>query len=116
VLKELPVRRFLVTSGFRRLQESKVRALGFTGWFTAIHIDAIDEPERKGKHGIFQELLVAHGLPPEAVLVVGDNPDSEIEAGNRLGMKTIQILRPGVPRGDNAATHIHNLRELKQFL
>ena len=29
VLKELPVQRFLVTSGFRRLQESKVRALGF---------------------------------------------------------------------------------------
>src|SRR5262245_34621893 len=28
VLKDLPVQRFLVTSGFRRLQESKVRALG----------------------------------------------------------------------------------------
>jgi putative hydrolase of the HAD superfamily len=116
VLKELPVQRFLVTSGFRRLQESKVRALGFADWFAAIHIDAIDELERKGKHGIFQELLTTHGLPPEAVLVVGDNPDSEIEAGNRLGMKTIQILRPGVPRSDKAKAHINGLAELKEFL
>jgi len=116
VVPELPVRRFLVTSGFRRLQESKVRALGFARWFAAIHIDAIDEPERKGKHGLFQELLATHGLRPETVLVVGDNPDSEIEAGNRLGMHTIQILRPGVPRSHKARTHIHNLAALKELL
>ena len=52
--KDLPVRRFLVTSGFRRLQ-SKVRALGFADWFAAIYIDAIDEPNRRGKHGFFQD-------------------------------------------------------------
>lgn len=116
VLKELPVQRFLVTSGFRRLQESKVRALGFAGWFAEIHIDAIDKPARKGKFGIFQELLASHRLHPEEVLVVGDNPDSEIEAGNRLGMKTIQILRPGVPRSSTAAAHIRSLVELKELL
>ncbi len=116
VLKELPGQRFLVTSGFRRLQESKVRALGFADWFTAICIDAIDEPHRRGKEGIFRNLLTTHGRRPDEVLVVGDNPDSEIEAGNRLGMKTIQILRPGVPRSDRATAHIHGLTELKQFL
>jgi len=116
VLKDLPAQRFLVTSGFRRLQESKVRALGFAGWFAAIHIDAIDEPARKGKYGIFQELLATHRLQPEEVLVVGDNPDSEIEAGNRLGMKTIQILRPGVPRSNTATAHIRSLVELKEYL
>jgi HAD superfamily hydrolase (TIGR01549 family) len=116
VIKEFPVQRFLVTSGFRRLQESKVRALGFADWFAAIHIDAIDEPDRKGKYGIFQELLAAHDLQPDEVLVVGDNPDSEIQAGNRLGMKTIQILRPGVPRSDSATRQIHNLAELSELL
>jgi hypothetical protein len=49
VLSELPVERFLVTSGFRRLQESKIRALNFQALFTAVFIDAIDEPARKGK-------------------------------------------------------------------
>jgi putative hydrolase of the HAD superfamily len=49
-------------------------------------------------------------------MVVGDNPDSEIVAGNRLGMKTVQVLRPGVPRGDNATAHINSLNELGELL
>ena len=109
---KLPVQRFLVTSGFRRLQESKVRALGFADRFTAIHIDAIDEPGKKGKQRIFEEILIAHHLSPSEVLVVGDNPDSEIDAGNRLGITTVQILREGVPRGTNASRYIHTLDEL----
>ena len=48
--------------------------------------------------------------------MVGDNPDSEIEAGNRLGIKTVQILRPGVPRGDNATYYVQTLTELKAIL
>jgi hypothetical protein len=31
-------------------------------------------------------------------------------------MTTVQILRPGVPHGDNAAHHIHGLQELRSFL
>lgn len=42
--------------------------------------------------------------------------DSEIAAGNRLGMQTIQILRPGVTRSNAAAAHVNNLTELKKFL
>jgi putative hydrolase of the HAD superfamily len=116
VVKDLPVQRFLVTSGFRRLQESKVRALGFADWFAAIYIDAIDESDRRGKQGIFQDLLTTHRLRPNQVLVVGDNPDSEIAAGNRLGMKTVQVLRPGVPRSERASHHIQGLTELKGLL
>jgi FMN phosphatase YigB (HAD superfamily) len=116
VVKELPLQCFLVTSGFRRLQESKIKALGFAPWFTAIYVDAIDEPERQGKLRIFVDLLKAHGLQPNEVLVVGDNPDSEIEAGNRLGIETVQILRPGVPRSDSADRHIQSLSELQDQL
>jgi len=92
-LAELPAKLFLVTSGFRRLQESKVRALQ-----------------------AFEAILQKHQLSPKEVLVVGDNPDSEIAAGNRLGMTTIQILRPGVPASPAATHHIHTLGELKRFL
>jgi FMN phosphatase YigB (HAD superfamily) len=116
VLRELPVLRFLVTSGFRRLQESKIRALGFRDLFTAVFVDAIDEPNRKGKHGWFAEILQRHALKPGEVLVVGDNPDSEIAAGNKLGAKTVQILRAGVPRGANATRYIRNLGDLQVLL
>jgi len=116
ILSDLPVQRFLVTSGFRRLQKSKIRALGLERLLTAIHVDAIDEPDRKGKRGIFELILDTYHFRPAEVLVVGDSPDSEIEAGNRLGIRTVQILREGVRRTDNATYHIHSLAELRALL
>jgi putative hydrolase of the HAD superfamily len=116
VLAGLPVPRFLVTTGFRRLQESKIAALGLSGQFTEVRIDAVDEPGRKGKQQLFREIQQAFRFAPQQVLVVGDNADSEIRAGNELGMITVQILRPGVPFGRNAAHHIHGLHELQRFL
>src|SRR5919197_4248437 len=56
-LAGLPAMLFLVTSGFRRLQESKIRALQFASLFEGVHVDAIDEADRKGKEGIFKEIL-----------------------------------------------------------
>jgi putative hydrolase of the HAD superfamily len=116
ILAGLPAMLFLVTSGFRRLQESKIRALRFAPLFEGVHVDAIDEAGRKGKGGIFKEILETHQLAPEEVLVVGDNPDSEIEAGNRLGLRTVQILRGGVPRGSNATHYIRSLSELRGLM
>ena len=55
-------------------------------------------------------------LTPQEVLVVGDNPDSEIAAGNQLGITTIQILRLGVPPSPAATHHIRTLTELSGFL
>ncbi|HEY9675897.1 MAG TPA: HAD family hydrolase [Waterburya sp.] len=115
-LSELPVQRFLVTSGFRRLQESKVKALNLEPLFTLICVDAIDEPDRIGKQGLFERILDDYQLTPTEVLVVGDNADSEIEAGNQLGIRTVQTLRPGVPHANNATFYIHSLRELKNLL
>jgi putative hydrolase of the HAD superfamily len=116
VLADLFVPRFLVTTGFRRLQESKIAALGLRAHFTQIHIDMVDEPGRKGKQQLFHEIQQAQQYVPRQVLVVGDNADSEIRAGNALGMTTVQILRPGVPFGSNAGHHIHGLRELEGLL
>jgi FMN phosphatase YigB (HAD superfamily) len=115
-LRGLPVMLFLVTSGFRRLQESKISALCIAQLFAEVHVDAIDEENRKGKRRIFEEILTTHHLAPTDVLVVGDNPASEIEAGNQLGITTVQILRPGVTRGDNAAYYIDELAELALLL
>ena len=115
-LKHLPAQLFLVTSGFRRLQESKVKALGIAPWFTEICIDAIDEPGHQGKLQYFKALLQKHQLAPREVLVVGDNPDSEIAAGNQLGMTTIQILRPGVQPSPASTHRITSLSELKSLL
>lgn len=116
LLGGIPVKRFLVTSGFRRLQESKIRGLGIAPWFEKVIVDAVEEAGRIGKHGQFQKILEEYALLPDQVLVVGDNEDSEIAAGNRLGIITVQTLRPGVPKAASASVHIHSLAELRQFL
>jgi len=115
-IRELPATLFLVTSGFRRLQESKVRALAVRSLFERVYIDAIDEPNRKGKEAIFAQILRANALEPSEVLVVGDDADSEIAAGNRLGIPTVQIRRAGIPHAANATRHIASLTELNGIM
>lgn len=116
LLPRLPATLFLVTSGFRRLQQSKIAALGIEDVFREVHIDVIDEPGRVGKRGLFARIIETHQLSPSEVLVVGDNPASEIEAGRSLGLRTVQILRPGVERGTNADHAIETLAELEPLL
>lgn len=116
VLAQLPVERHLVTSGFRRLQLSKVRALGIGALFAGVHVDAVDDANRPGKQGSFEQILQARALTPQQALVVGDNPESEIAAGNRLGIVTVQILRPGVIKSAAAKHHIASLTELPALL
>ncbi|MEC4593329.1 MULTISPECIES: HAD family hydrolase [Nitrospirillum] len=107
---------YLVTSGFRRLQQSKVRALGLAPHMKGIHIDAIDEAGHPGKAALFRMLLDQSGVPAAQALVVGDNPESEIAAGNSLGMPTVQSLRPGVVWDGRARFHIRDLRDLRRLL
>jgi len=121
ILAELPAPLFLVTTGFRRLQASKIRALGINHLFSETHIDALDIDAldgagRLGKKLIFESILERHGFKADEALVVGDNGDSEIEAGRQLGMPTVQILRPGVSRSANAAHHVRGLAEIKQLV
>lgn len=111
---------FLVTSGFRQLQDSKIKALSmeqpFEQWFTGIYVDAVDNPNRTSKQDVFQAILNAHRFSPAEALVVGDNPDSELAAGDRLGISTVQILRPGVAPTNLVTHHIHTLYELKALV
>jgi FMN phosphatase YigB (HAD superfamily) len=115
-LDRLPGQHFLVTSGFRRLQESKIRALGLPAKMTACIVDAVDEPGRKGKEGVFAQIVADHGFAADKVVVVGDNPASEIVAGKKLGMWTVQILRPGVEKGAGADTYVDDLEGLAELL
>jgi FMN phosphatase YigB (HAD superfamily) len=108
---------FLVTSGFTTFQNSKIDHLKMRDWFDDIVIDAVEVPEPLGKKSIFQALAAKHGpFHPARVLVVGDNPISEIAAGNAAGMHTVQVLRPGVAEDAQAMYHVLGLRDLWPIL
>jgi putative hydrolase of the HAD superfamily len=115
-IEDLPLARFLVTTGFRRLQESKVAALGIAPLFAEVQVDAIDEAPRRPKQERFADIASRHGWAPAQVLIVGDNGESEIAAGHALGMPTVQTLRPGVPPAANAQWRIRNLAELSKLI
>jgi FMN phosphatase YigB (HAD superfamily) len=99
-----------------RLQESKVRALGIAALFDAVVIDAIDEADHPGKERIFLDLIARYRLEPADVAVVGDNPASELAAARRLGLRAVQLLRPGVVAAENVRARVSGLAELRELL
>ncbi|MDE1146984.1 MAG: HAD hydrolase-like protein [Azospirillaceae bacterium] len=111
---DLPL--FLVTTGFRRLQDSKIAAMGIAPHFREIHVDAIDQPGHRGKEAIFRDLMTRHGLDPAAVLVVGDNPEAELAAGRCLGAPTVQTLRDGVVWDGRTDHHVRGLADLRRLV
>jgi len=112
LLSHVPAERFLVTTGFRRLQESKIVALDISKHFCMVIVDGIDDPIRKGKRTLFQTIMASRGLTGSDVLIVGDNPESELAAGKSLGLRCVQTLRPGVVRSNCADFHVHGIKEL----
>lgn len=116
-IKDLPVKKILVTTGYKKFQETKIEKLGIAYLFDEIIIDALDYREkRKGKKKIFEEILNKNGWKASEVLVVGDNPISELGAAKSLGISTVQTLRPTVEKWEGADYHIHSLCELSDLV
>jgi len=84
-------RLFLVTVGSLETQSAKVRALGLEPWFEAI--EYVDHQGEERKEDRFRALLDRYRLEAGRCMVIGDRPDAEIAAGNRLGMYTVRLLR-----------------------
>lgn len=118
VLTQLRLRRFLVTTGYRRFQESKLAALRLGDLFDRVYIDAVDDDSLapKGKTAVFRQLLDEWLLAPTEVLVVGDSEPGELAAGRALGMPTVQILRPGVSPAQLVDWRIASLEELPALI
>ena len=86
-IREANITRFLVTTGFTKLQWSKVRMLEIEADFEAIHIV---DPELSPltKKDIFASILEKYNYQSEDVLIIGDDPESEIKAASELGIDT----------------------------
>ena len=86
-IREAKVTKFLVTTGFTKLQWSKVKMLNIEADFEAIHIV---DPELSPltKKDIFASILEKYDYKPKDVLIIGDDPESEIKAASELGIDT----------------------------
>jgi HAD superfamily hydrolase (TIGR01549 family) len=115
VVQKMECRKFLVSSSVTSLQNAKIRALGIHNDFERV---VIVDPflHTYGKKEAFEALQKDFGLQPENTFVIGDNDASEIAAGNALGFTTVQILREGVKKGNNAKYFIGSFEQLPSIL
>ena len=88
LIKDLPQPKFLVTTGFTRLQESKIDGMQIRSLFREIHI--VDPMlEARTKKNVFSDILLRYTYQPDEVLIIGDDPDSEIKAAQALDIPVI---------------------------
>lgn len=87
-LLTIPCRRFLVTTGYTKMQHSKIQQLGIENDFEKIFV--ID-PDRSAltKRDFFEKILADYNFSVEDVLVVGDDLNSEIFHAKALGIETV---------------------------
>jgi putative hydrolase of the HAD superfamily len=87
-IKKLPQQKFLITAGFTKLQLSKLHHLGIENDFDGIYIidQSISNDTKKSK---FADIMADYDYTPTDVLVVGDDPASEIQAAKELGIDAV---------------------------
>lgn len=88
VIRNFKLKKYLVTTGYTVMQESKVEQLQIGGDFDEI---IIIDPRKDsfGKYEVFQRIQQQEGLDANEILVVGDDPQSELLAAKRLGIPTV---------------------------
>lgn len=109
--------KFLVTTGFTKLQWSKIRRMGLEKDFEACFVVDPAMTDRTKKH-IFAEIMEEYKLQSEDVLVIGDDIQSEIKAGKELGIDTVLYDHKGKYSGSSGyeGNVISNYNSLAQFI
>ena len=115
LVRELPQTKFLVTSGFSKLQHSKIDNLGIRDDFKEIVILDLQQ-SNETKKDIFKRLLEKYKFSEDEVLIVGDDIKSEIQAGKELGIDTVIYDRLEKYTDLNNSNKIENFAELAKFL
>jgi putative hydrolase of the HAD superfamily len=113
VVRTLPHDKFLVTSGFTTMQNSKVDQLGIREDFREIHIVDLQKSSQT-KRDVFENILNRFDFTAEDVLVIGDDPNSEIQAGKQLGIDT--ILYDQIEAHADYEPRITNFHQLVEIL
>lgn len=86
--KDIDCLKFLVTTGFTKLQWSKIKQLGLQADFEACYV--VDPAlSQQTKKDVFAGIMDEYRLSAEDMLVVGDDLHSEIKAGRELGIDTV---------------------------
>jgi len=85
----------LLTDGFLPAQQLKVQALGIEKYFNCIiYTEQLGRNSWKPSPVGFEKLMHQLNAKPENIAYVADNLEKDFIAPNKLGMLTIQLIRP----------------------
>lgn len=90
LIRDLDTQKFLLTTGFKNLQESKIRSLNIEDDFIEIFVIDPDVSEMTKKDAMIN-IMAQYELRPSDLLVVGDDPESEIKAAKELGIASFLL-------------------------
>ncbi|HSJ66167.1 MAG TPA: HAD family hydrolase [Anditalea sp.] len=112
---ELPGERFLVTTGYKKMQQSKINSMGVSKDFKDI---IVVDPSISNltKKDVFAQIMSINGFLPNDMLVIGDDPDSEIKAAKELGIETVLYNKLELTDQPYADFIIKDFRELAPIL
>ncbi|GIU19476.1 dUMP phosphatase [Shewanella sp. c952] len=108
----------IITNGFTELQTVRLERVGLMDRFSPLVISeqvGVAKPDI----GIFDHAFAQMGQPKrDTVLMVGDNPHSDIQGGLNAGIDTCWLNRLGEDKPDNITPHyeVGSLIELQQLL
>lgn len=86
-IRAINIDKYLVTTGFTKLQMSKVKMLNIEADFKQVFVVDPDLSNLT-KKDIFAMIMKDNGYAVNEVLVIGDDPQSEIKAALELGIDT----------------------------
>ena len=114
-VRNLPLKKYLVTTGFSKLQYSKIKQLNIEKDFEEVFVVDPNKSELT-KKDIFMQILSDNGFQPKEVIVVGDDIDSEIKAGKELGIDTVLYNHNGEQEEVNDENSIRSFKEITSYL
>jgi putative hydrolase of the HAD superfamily len=114
-IRNWPVDKFLVTTGFLKLQQSKVEGMKISNDFTEIHIVDPSTSDSTKKQ-VFADIMKRRGYSKEDLLVVGDDLHSEIKAAQELGIEAIVYDKYHHYTDTTPLYKISDFKQLESFL
>lgn len=113
--KAIDADRFLVTTGFMKMQRSKIDGMDLERDFKQVFI--VDPATTDlTKKDIFLRIVQENGYELNEVLVIGDDPDSELRAAFELGIEAILYDKIGNIDAEDAFPKINHFSQLAAYL
>jgi putative hydrolase of the HAD superfamily len=106
----------VLTNGGQRMQEAKVRAIGFDGVLGPVLTGEVLDGHYKPSPAAYTGAAAALGLAPEEVLLVGDDVDKDVTGPAPTGMRSVWLDRLGVEPAPAGFPRITTLTDLPQLV